>query len=83
MVQPNNSEIRIFEELSKSEQGRVLIGYLQRLVSDSVDSRKIVGENKEAQLEARNMFADMVEDGIISRLKDRKTPKKEDSDDFS
>jgi hypothetical protein len=80
MVQLNDTELRLFNDLAKSNDGKVLVGYLDRLVLDAIDSRKIIGENKEAQLTARNLFASMVEENLINRLKKVNLHNKEKED---
>ncbi len=69
MVQLSDTELKVFESIASSSEGRILQSYLERLIVDAIDIRKITGDNIQAQIEARKMFTIMVEENLINKLK--------------
>lgn len=69
MVQPNQQEQEMLLQLSQSHNGKVLLGFLDKIIADAVDIRNIPNENIEAQKLGRQVAVKFIEENISNRLK--------------
>lgn len=67
-VQLNQQEQGLFRRLSESNDGKLLIGFLDKLIREAVDIRNITG-NAEAEKKGREVAVKLIEENIVNRLK--------------
>lgn len=58
----------MFQRLSETNDGKILIGFLEKLILQAVDIRNITG-NAETEKKGREVAVKLIEDNIVNRLK--------------
>lgn len=58
----------MFQRLSETNDGKILVGFLEKLILEAVDIRNITG-NVETEKRGREVAVKLLEENIVTRLK--------------
>lgn len=67
-VSLNQQEQGMFHRLSETNDGKLLVGFLEKLIREAVDIRNIKGD-AEAEKKGREVAVKLIEENIVNRIK--------------
>lgn len=68
MLKFNQQEHDVFVRLSNGSDGKILRGYLKKLVNELVDIRNVPDQNADIEKKARTLAVNIIQTALLDRL---------------
>lgn len=68
LVEPSTEQQEMFKAIAPSATGRILSGYIKKLINELADIRTIKGVDKEKEILAREAAIEILQVNILNKL---------------